>query len=240
VPLERAQANYVVNVLRLQPGSSLCVFNGRDGEWRATLVDEGRKTWCLDIVGQTRSQSPPFDLQLLFVPLKQARLDYMVEKAVEMGVGRLRPVLAQHGQVPRLNADRLAAHALEAAEQCGVLAVPSIDAPRPLVAVIDGWPDEVVKRRILFCDEQHADSDPLSILSGIEPSPVAVLIGPEGGFSDSERQILRSKPFVTGLPLGPRILRADTAAVAALALVQTHLGDWRRTPAPAYSGKTNP
>jgi 16S rRNA (uracil1498-N3)-methyltransferase len=240
VALDRAQANYLVNVLRLRPGAEVCVFNGRDGEWRAALVDEGRKIWRLDIVGQIRQQSPPSDLHLLFVPLRQARLDYMVEKMVEMGVGRLRPVFAQHGQVARLNADRMAAHAVEAAEQCGVLAVPTIDAPRALAAVIDGWPEEEPKRRIFFCDEDHAGSDPLSVLLGLDPSPLAVLIGPEGGFSDDERRLLRSKPFVTGLPLGPRILRADTAAVAALALIQVLIGDWRKAPLPPYSGKTNP
>jgi 16S rRNA (uracil1498-N3)-methyltransferase len=227
-PLERPQANYLVNVLRLRPGAHVRVFNGRDGEWQATLVEAGRKAWRLDITAQTRPQPPPSDLHYLFVPLRQARLDYMVEKAVEMGVGRLRPVLAQHGQVARLNPDRVAAHAIEAAEQCGLLSVPTIDPPRPLVAIIDGWDAEEASRRIVFCDEQlAADPDPLSILSGLEPSPLAVLIGPEGGFSDGERRLLRSRPFVTALPLGPRILRADTAAVAALALVQAMLGDWR-------------
>lgn len=239
VPLERAQINYLVNVLRLRPGAEVRVFNGRDGEWRATLADESRKEWRLDISVQIRPQPPPSDLHLLFVPLRQARFDYMVEKAVEMGVGRLRPIFSQHGQVTRLKADRMAAHVVEAAEQCGILAVPAIDSPRHLVALVDGWPEEDADRRILFCDEQHATCNPSSILSRIEPSPLAVLIGPEGGFSDSERRLLRSKPFVTGLPLGPRILRADTAAVAALALVQALLGDWREVPPPPYCGKTN-
>lgn len=228
VLLDRPQANYLVNVLRLRPGAQVPVFNGHDGEWQATLVDEGRKAWRLDVAAQTRPQPPSPDLHYLFVPLKQARLDYMVEKAVEMGVGRLRPVLSQHGQVARLNPDRIAAHAIEAAEQCGLLSVPTIDPPRPLVAIIDGWQEEEASRRIVFCDEQLVDDpDPLSILSRLEPSPHAVLVGPEGGFSDGERRLLRSRPFVTALPLGPRILRAETAAVAALALVQAVLGDWR-------------
>lgn len=227
VPLDRAQANYLVNVLRLPAGAEVRVFNGCDGEWQAELVGEGRKTWRLDIARQMRPQSPASGLHCLFVPLKQARLGYMVEKAVEMGVGRLRPVLAQHGQVARFNADRLAAHAIEAAEQCGVLSVPAIDAPKPLAATIDGWPETEGNRRLIFCDERHDDADPLSVLSDIGPGPLAVLIGPEGGFSDEERRFLRSKPFVTALPLGPRTLRADTAAVAALALVQAVVGDWR-------------
>lgn len=240
VPLERAQVNYLVNVLRLRPGAEVRVFNGRDGEWQATLVDESRKEWRLDIAVQTRPQPRPSDLHVLLVPLRQARLDYMVEKVVEMGAGRLRPVFSQHGQVTRFNADRMAAHVVEAAEQCGILAVPTIDSPRQLVTVINDWPEEDAGRRILFCDEQHSTCDPSSILSRIERSPLAVLIGPEGGFSNSERRLLRSKPFVTGLPLGPRILRADTAAVAALALVQASLGDWRNAPPPPYSEKTNP
>jgi 16S rRNA (uracil1498-N3)-methyltransferase len=233
VPLERAQANYLVNVLRLRAGAEMRVFNGRDGEWQATLVGDGRKAWRLHVAAQTRPQAPPPDLHCLFVPLKQVRFDYMVEKAVEMGVGRLRPMLAQHGQVSRFNPDRVAAHAIEAAEQCGLLSVPTVDPPRPLSAVIGDWAEEEADRRIVFCDEQHADSDPLSILSRVEPSPLAVLIGPEGGFSDAERRLLRSRPFVTALPLGPRILRADTAAVAALALVQAVLGDWRMRAQPA-------
>lgn len=227
VPLDRAQANYLVNVLRLSAGAAVRVFNGEDGEWQATLVEAGRKHWRLDIDRQTRPQPPPGDLDYLFVPLKQARLDYMIEKAVEMGASRLRPVLSQHGQVTRLNADRLAAHAVEAAEQCGLLSVPPIEAPKPLADVIETWPAVEDNRRLVFCDEGHGDGDPLSVLSTLEPGPLAVLIGPEGGFSADERALLRAQPFVTAIPLGPRIMRADTAAVAALALVQATLGDWR-------------
>lgn len=231
VPLEQAQANYLVNVLRLRSGSVVRVFNGHDGEWQAVLVGAGRRTWRLDVTAQSRAQPPSPDLHCLFVPLKQARLDYFVEKAVEMGVGRLRPVLSQHGQVARLNPDRAAAHAIEAAEQCGLLSVPAIDPPRPLSEVIEGWPDAETGRRLVFCDEQLGDDDPISTLANIEPGPLAVLIGPEGGFSVEERQMLRSKPFVIALSLGPRILRADTAAVAALALVQAVVGDWQSSSA---------
>jgi 16S rRNA (uracil1498-N3)-methyltransferase len=227
VALDRAQSNYLVNVLRLRAGAEVRVFNGRGGEWQANLVEEGRRSFRLDVVELVRPQMPPADLDFLFVPVKQARLDYMVEKAVEMGVGRLRPVLSQHSQVTRVNNDRMEAHAIEAAEQCGVLSVPDISALQPLANVIDSWPEDDQGRRLVFCDEGHEVADPVSILSSLGPSPLAVLVGPEGGFSEGERQLLRAQSFVTPVPLGPRILRADTAAVAALALVQAVLGDWR-------------
>jgi 16S rRNA (uracil1498-N3)-methyltransferase len=235
VALDRAQANYLVNVLRLSRGAELRVFNGRDGEWTATLGSEGRKHHSLVIGERTRPQTPESDLHYLFAPLKQARLDYMVEKAVELGAGRLRPVLTQHGQVTRLNLERIEANAIEAAEQCGLLSIPSIDAPVALRPLLDAWPERDPSRRIVFCDEGHDHSDPLAILSALAPSPLAVLIGPEGGFSADERAMLGSLPFVTAVPLGPRIMRADTAAVAALALVQAALGDWRNTPPRPYA-----
>jgi 16S rRNA (uracil1498-N3)-methyltransferase len=235
IPLERAQANYLVNVLRLSAGAAIRVFNGKDGEWQATLASEGRKAHALVIGDQTRQQPPASDLHYLFAPLKQARLDYMVGKAVEMGVGRLRPVLTQHGQVTRLNRERMEANAVEAAEQCGILSIPEIDEPVALGALIDGWPGGEGNRRIVFCDEGDETSDPLTILSALDPSPLAVLIGPEGGFSADERKLLRDQAFVTAIPLGPRIMRADTAAVAALALVQAVLGDWRNGPPRPYS-----
>ncbi len=178
-----------------------------------------------------RPQPAAPDLHYLFAPLKQARLDYMVQKAVEMGAGRLRPVLTQHGQVSRVNLERMESNAVEAAEQCGILTIPAIDEPVALRQLLETWPEREGGRRVLFCDEGEEGADPLAILSGLAPSPLAVLVGPEGGFSAEERQILRSRPFVTPLPLGPRILRADTAAVAALALVQAALGDWRTPPA---------
>ncbi len=227
IALDRAQGNYLVNVLRMQDGDSILLFNGRDGEWRGTLASEGRRAHFLDIAESIRPQPEKLDLDYLFAPLKQARLDYMVEKAVEMGVGRLRPVLTQHTQVTRLNLQRVEANAIEAAEQCGILAIPAIDAPVALKDLIETWPTGEPDRRIVFCDEGEEGADPLTILTGLERTPFAVLIGPEGGFSAEERDLLRGKPFVTALPLGPRILRADTAAVAALALVQAALGDWR-------------
>jgi 16S rRNA (uracil1498-N3)-methyltransferase len=227
IPLDRARANYLVNVLRMKAGDPVLVFNGRDGEWLAALVAEGRKAHGLEIGAQQRPQPALPDLDYIFAPLKQARLDYMVGKAVEMGVGRLRPVLTQHGQVTRINRHRMSANVIEAAEQCGVLAIPAIADPLTLDALLDGWPASDADRRIIFCDEGHADDDPLAILAGLSPSPLAVLIGPEGGFSAGERDRLRGLSFVTPIPLGPRILRADTAAVAALALVQAACGDWR-------------
>jgi 16S rRNA (uracil1498-N3)-methyltransferase len=235
VALDRGQANYLVNVLRQPAGAEVRVFNGADGEWQATLVAEGKKSHKLIVREQTRAQPAASDLHYLFAPLKHARLDYMVEKATEMGAGRLRPVLTQHTQATRLNLERMEANAIEAAEQCGILSVPQIDEPQTLGAVLDGWAAEEGVRRIIFCDEGDGGADPVTILSGLEPSPLAVLIGPEGGFSAAERERLRALPFVTAIPLGPRIMRADTAAVAALALIQATLGDWRNEPRRPYS-----
>ena len=221
---ERGQAHYLLNVLRLKPGGAILLFNGRDGEWRARVAEAGRKDCVLEAQERTRAQPPAPDLHYLFAPLKQARLDYMVEKAVEMGAGRLRPVLTQHGQVTRVNIERMRANAIEAAEQCGILTLPEIDEPARLDAVLEGWPEG---RRLVFCDEAAETANPLDALSRLAAGPLAVLIGPEGGFSEAERRTLLARPFVTAISLGPRVLRADTAAVAALALVQAALGDWR-------------
>jgi 16S rRNA (uracil1498-N3)-methyltransferase len=232
---DRSQAHYLVRVLRLGEGDEILVFNGRDGEWVATLRAAGAKRSNLQISARTRPQPPPGDLHYLFVPLRQARLDYMVQKAVELGAGRLRPVLSQHGQVRRLKPERLRANAIEAAEQCGLLSLPVIDELAPLDGVLEAWESDHPGRRLLFGDESSGQTDPLAILSELEGAPLAVLIGPEGGFSADERRRLKQLPFTTALPLGPRILRADTAAVAILALVQAALGDWRER-APARGG----
>jgi len=233
IDLDRGQANYLVNVLRLKDGDGILVFNGRDGEWTARLLAEGRKAWLLSVGVLVRPQPAAADLHYLFAPLKHARLDYMVEKAVEMGVGRLRPVLTRHGQVARVNRARMEANAIEAAEQCGILSIPVIDEPVALDGLIARWTEAEGRRRIVFCDEDHGGADPLSVLAELAPGPLAVLVGPEGGFAEEERRLLRTQPFVTAIPLGPRILRADTAAVAALALVQAAIGDWQSTaPAP--------
>ena len=225
VPLDRDQGNYLGNVLRLGSGARVLVFNGRDGEWQAAISGRKRPEH-LDIVTISRGQDRLPDLRYVFAPLKHARLDYMVEKAVEMGVGRLSPVITRHTQVHRVNLDRMRANAIEAAEQCGILWLPAIDEPRPLAAVLSRWPVEEGDRRLIFCDEGEAAQSPSAALSVLPRAPLAVLIGPEGGFSDDERAELKALPFVTAISLGPRILRADTAAVAALAVVQAALGDW--------------
>jgi 16S rRNA (uracil1498-N3)-methyltransferase len=225
VPLEKGQAHYLTHVLRLQPGAELLAFNGRDGEWRVRLGG-GKKSATLTPVEQTRPQTVAPDLHYLFAPLKHARLDYMVQKAVEMGAAALQPVLTQHTQVTRINRERMRANAIEAAEQCGVLTLPAIGEPAPLAAAIAALAPE---RVLIFCDERADVSDPIAALAAVRtspPAPLALLIGPEGGFSVAERELLLQRPRVVRLALGPRILRADTAAVAALALVQAVLGDW--------------
>jgi len=232
LPLYRGQTNYVVNVLRCKNGDPVLVFNGREGEWRARVEAVSRKAAALSVVEQTRPQTAPGDLDYLFAPLKQARLDYLVQKAVELGVSRLVPVLTQHGQVARVNLDRIRANAIEAAEQCGILNLPQIAAPIALPRLLAEW---VPERLLVFCDEEAPVADPIAVLQEargstpplLGPMPVSVLIGPEGGFSEDERTALLKLPNLVRVSLGPRILRADTTAVAVLALVQATLGDWR-------------
>jgi 16S rRNA (uracil1498-N3)-methyltransferase len=224
VALERAQAHYLSHVLRLTSGDSVLVFNGRDGEWSAILEGGGKRT-SLVVDAKTRQQTVDADLHYLFAPLKAARLDYMVQKAVEMGVSRLAPVLTRHGQVTRVNLERMRANAIEAAEQCGILALPEIAEPMPLSRYLA---DRDPARLLVFCDEDADAANPAAALAKASaPSGLAVLVGPEGGFAGDERAALVKQPNVVRLSLGPRILRADTAAVAALAVVQTAVGDWR-------------
>jgi 16S rRNA (uracil1498-N3)-methyltransferase len=224
VGLDRAQSHYLTKVLRLADGQEILVFNGRDGEWRAAL-EGGRRAATLRVGDRARPQSTPGDLHYLFAPLKSARLDYMVQKAVEMGVSRLQPILTQHGQVARVNLDRMRANAIEAAEQCGIICLPEIVAPVSLTQALSALARE---RHLVFCDEAADIADPVAALAVLpRRAPLAVLIGPEGGFAAAERAALLKLPHVVRLALGPRILRADTAAVAALALVQTVVGDWR-------------
>jgi 16S rRNA (uracil1498-N3)-methyltransferase len=220
----KEQFNYLVNVLRYDAGDAVLVFNGRDGEWRAELSLPSKKRLLLTATEQTRPQPTPCDLHYLFAPLKVGRLDYLVQKAVEMGAGLLQPVMTQHVQGKITSMDRLRANVIEAAEQCGVLGIPQVLEPRKLEDVLWAWPKE---RRIIFCDEGDAGQNPLPILASVKETRLALLIGPEGGFSDAERTLLRSLDFVTAIPLGPRILRADTAAVAAMAVIQAAIGDWR-------------
>lgn len=225
LPLEREQANYLLNVLRLKAGDSVLVFNGRDGEWLASLAPQGRRQAGLALVRQVRAQPAAPDLHYLFAPLKHARLDYMAQKAVEMGAVLLQPVITRRTQVSRLNLDRMRANAVEAAEQCGLLCLPEVVAERPLEAALAGLSPE---RLLVFCDEAMEQESPVAALMARKPAPLAVLIGPEGGFDEAERRLIRARPNTLPLSLGPRILRADTAAVAALALVQAVLGDWPR------------
>jgi 16S rRNA (uracil1498-N3)-methyltransferase len=229
IELSRAQTNYLLNVLRLGDRSPVLVFNGRDGEWRASLRS-GRKTAALEVEEQTRPQTAAGDLEYLFAPIKHARIDYMVQKAVEMGASRLVPVLTRHTQTSRVNLERMRANAVEAAEQCGILNVPEIADPMTLDALVAGW---TPTRLLVFCDEDAETADPVAALSPARTGglmgtlPVSLLVGPEGGFAEDERKAACGLPNVIRLALGPRILRADTAAVAALALIQAVLGDWR-------------
>jgi 16S rRNA (uracil1498-N3)-methyltransferase len=240
VALARDQSNYLGNVLRLSAGDTILVFNGKDGEWRASICGRKRPD-SLTVNARTRPQDPLPDLAYVFAPLTHARLDYMVQKAVEMGVSRLQPVLTRHTQVKRVNVERMHANAIEAAEQCGVLSVPEIGEP---VTFARALASRKADRLLLFCDETADVKDPVAVLAGAREAPsamlpltmssanssaqpLALLIGPEGGFAEEERAALLKLTNVMRLSLGPRILRADTAAVAALALIQAVLGDWR-------------
>lgn len=223
IPLGRDQAHYLTHVLRLGNDDAVLAFNGRDGEWLCRI--EARKgAGALRPESPVREQSPPAPLHLLFAPLKHARFDYMVQKAVEMGAGVLQPVLTRRTQAARVNAERMRANAVEAAEQCGILAVPEVRAPLGFDAILAAWDPRSL---MVFCDEDAEVADPVAALRAVErgAGPVAVIVGPEGGFEEGERAALLALPRRLRLSLGPRILRADTAAVAALALVGAVLGD---------------
>jgi 16S rRNA (uracil1498-N3)-methyltransferase len=221
VPLSPDQAHYLTGVMRLGLGDPVLLFNGRDGEWRATLTLAAKRGAIVTCEDQTRPQLMPPDLWLLFAPIKKARTDFIVEKAVELGVARILPVQTRHTNSERIRQDRLQAHAVEAAEQCGATYVPEVADLAPLDRVLRDWPEN---RRLYWCDEA-AIGQPATLAPS--QGPAAILIGPEGGFSADEAQRLRARPGVTPLSLGPRILRADTAAVAAITLWQAACGDWR-------------
>jgi len=223
IPLTREQAHYLFGVMRLGVGDAVALFNGRDGEYLARVATAGKRAGALLCEARTRPLQMPPDLWLLFAPIKKARTDFIVEKAAEMGAARICPVQTDFTNSERIRRDRLQAHAIEAAEQCGGTFVPEVSDLRKLSALLADWPDD---RRILFCDEALAGAH--ETLKTAEPGGKwAILIGPEGGFSEAERARLAAMPCVTSVSLGPRILRADTAAVAALALWQSTLGDWR-------------
>lgn len=217
------QANYLLNVMRLGSEDEILVFNGRDGEWRVRLADVGKRRCALECIEKTRAQQVGPDIHYLFAPLKRARLDYMVQKATEMGVARLQPVLTRRTMAARVNDARMRSNAVEAAEQCRVLWVPEVAAPAQLDALLNSWDST---RRLVYCDESAQVDSPITALRSIAPGPLAVLIGPEGGFDPSERAMLHKQAFTLPISLGPRTMRADTAAVAALALVNAVLGDW--------------
>ncbi|UWU91835.1 16S rRNA (uracil(1498)-N(3))-methyltransferase [Bradyrhizobium sp. CB1015] len=224
VSLDRDQSNYLGNVLRLGAGAEVLAFNGRDGEWQAAI--EGRKRPDgLVILQQTRPQDRLADLTYVFAPLKHTRLDYMVQKAIEMGAAALQPVLTRFTQASRVNTERMRANVVEAAEQCGILSIASVAEPVPLERFLSQRPAD---RLLIFCDEAAEVQDPVQGLQGAREAGhgIDVLIGPEGGFAEEERALLLRQPRILRLALGPRIMRADTAAVAALALVQAVLGDW--------------
>ncbi|WP_208440334.1 16S rRNA (uracil(1498)-N(3))-methyltransferase [Bartonella raoultii] len=223
IKIEGAQASYLGRVLRMQEGAEILLFNGQDGEWLAKLVTVKKKFVVAQLVRQERLQTTHSNLIYCFAPLKNARLDYMVQKAVEMGVSTLQPIITHHTQVTRINMARMEANVVEAAEQCGILSLPECAAAVSLAELLADW-DKT--HPLFFCDEACQLHNPLHLLKGHEMTTSGVLIGPEGGFSEKERNFLKEHPFVIPISLGPRILRADTAAVAALALLNVTVGDW--------------
>ena len=222
IPLNRDQAHYLFGVMRLKTGARLLLFNGRDGEYLAKVSLADKRKGVLDCLEKTKDLQMPPDLWLLFAPIKKARTAFIVEKAAELGVARICPVQTQFGNAERIRQDRLQAHALEAAEQCGGTFVPVVDDLCRLDKMLADWP---VDRQLVFCDEALAGARQI-LQARADVKKWAILIGPEGGFSDEEREKLTALAFVTKISLGPRILRADTAAVAALTLWQSTLGDW--------------
>jgi 16S rRNA (uracil1498-N3)-methyltransferase len=224
ITLEKEQSLYLAAVLRKVVGDEVVLFNGRDGAWLTRLASDSKKSVRLDLVEQIAAQTPKSDLWYGFAPLKSERLDYVIQKATEMGAGTIQPVITRFTQVNRLKHERLVANAIEAAEQCEVLSVPVVEPELTLDRLLDTWPED---RKLVLADEGAASSSPVDALNDLKGQRIGLLIGPEGGFSDDERARLRALPYVVPISLGPRILRADTAAVAALAVIQATIGDWR-------------
>ena len=220
VNLSRDHAHYLFNVMRLEKGAKIALFNGQDGEWSSEILEAGKRAAVVECGAQSAPQKNPPDLWLLFAPIKKTRTDFIVEKAAEMGAAQICPVITEFTNSERVRVDRLQAHAVEAAEQCGGTFVPKVNTPEKLSAVLEGWDKG---RQLMFCDETQAgEPQTLPNLPGLW----AILIGPEGGFSPTELSRLRGLDFVHSVSLGPRILRADTASVAAMTLWQSELGDW--------------
>lgn len=218
VELDGAQANYLGNVLRLGPGGALLLFDGASGEWQARIVEAARKRMRLSVEHRTREAESVPDVWLAFAPVKRTQTDWLVEKATELGVARLLPVVTQRTIVERVRIDRLQAIAVEAAEQCGRTRLPEIAEPLPLARLL-----EQDGRTLLFADE--SGGEPLA--TALAPGPATILTGPEGGFTEAERSAIRARPATVAISLGPRILRAETAALAALAAYMAIAGDWR-------------
>lgn len=225
--LGKDQSLYLAAVLRKTVGDEVVLFNGRDGAWLARLTGDAKKAVDLELVELIAPQTLPSNLWYGFAPLKTERLDYVVQKATEMGAGIIQPVLTRFTQVARLKHERLVANAIEAAEQCEVLSVPQVRPETTLERLIAGWTGEQGARRLILADEAEASASPVDRIKALAGQPVGLLIGPEGGFSPEERALLHAQPYVVPVSLGPRILRADTASVAALAIVQAIIGDWR-------------
>jgi 16S rRNA (uracil1498-N3)-methyltransferase len=221
--LNKEQGHYVSNVLRCVPGDALALFNGGDGEFLAYVTATAKKSVMVRIEKKSSDVKPPPDIDYLFAPLKHARLDYTVQKATELGARRLRPVITARTIAERVNLERMRANAIEAAEQCNLVFVPEVLEPEKFSTMISNWQQG---RSLVFCDERGNTNNPIEALKGIS-IPSAVLVGPEGGFTPEERELLLRQPFVTAISLGPRIMRADTVAIAAFAVVQAAIGDWR-------------
>jgi 16S rRNA (uracil1498-N3)-methyltransferase len=222
ITLPKEQGHYLTNVLRMNAGDTVRIFNNEDGEWLAYITEAGKKSVQIRCERNVSAALPPPDIDYLFAPLKHQRLDYLVQKATELGVRRLRPVITARTIAERVNIDRMRANVIEASEQCNLVYVPEVLEPLKFDPALREWD---VSRTLIFCDETVIISDPLQALQGVK-TPAAIIVGPEGGFTDEERRHLKSLPFVKGISLGPRIMRADTAAVAVLALVQAVIGDW--------------
>jgi len=220
--LEEGGAHYVRNVLRMAPGDALRLFNERDGEWLCYLTEVGKKHVSLRCERAVSDVRPPPDIDYVFAPLKHARLDYMVQKATELGVRRLVPAITRRTVAERVNLERMRANAIEAAEQCNLVFLPEVLEPRPLERILQDWQHG---RSLVYCDETLAGVNPLATLRNLA-TPAAVVVGPEGGFTPEEKQMLLRLDYVRPISLGPRIMRADTAAIAALSLVQAAVGDW--------------
>ncbi len=222
IVLEPEQAHYLGSVLRLAPGDVVSLFNGLDGEFLAHIAEAAKKKMILRVERLTSAVTPPPDIDYLFAPLKHARLDYLVQKATELGARRLRPVITARTIAERVNLERMKANVIEAAEQCNLVFVPEVLEPVSLNAALREWD---AGRALIYCDETASKGNAVAALSKLK-TPAAILVGPEGGFTIEERAMLKALPYVTAISLGPRIMRADTAAVAVMALAQAVLGDW--------------